>query len=353
MMSADIQQAQERTVDSSQDIMVPNIPELTTNKIRNLPALPHTEQIRATREVKEYHLTAAPAEWELVSGVRVKVWSFNGQIPGPSIRVKEGDLVRVTLENQLSVPTSIHWHGLHVPNSADGVGMLTEPGVAPGETKKYEFIANHAGTFLYHSHVDEIRQVDMGLYGVFIIDPQNPSPLEHDRDYTLVLSGWVVPDSASQNGATSPHAGHGGSGTGGQPSESGKESGQGHQHNYNYWTINGKAYPETPPLKVKNGDKVRIRLINISQDMHPMHLHGHDFRVIALDGHPVEQPQILNTINVAPGQTADIDFIADNPGSWLFHCHILHHVSNNMKEPGGLTVIVQYEDVPAPKHLHH
>lgn len=321
------------------------LPELTTTKLRELPVLPHTEQICLTGEVKEYDLQAIPVQWELVEGIRVQVWSFNGQIPGPTIRVKEGDLVRINLENRLPATTSIHWHGLHVPNNVDGVGMLTEPGVAPGESKIYEFVANHAGTFLYHSHVDEIQQVDLGLYGAFIIDPQEPSTMEHDRDYTMVMSGWMVPENDSSPGGTA-HAGHSASSSGG--------SEEGHQHNYNYWTINGKAYPDTSPLMVKKGDKVRLRLINISQDMHPMHLHGHDFRVIALDGHPVEHPQILNTINVAPGQTADIDFIANNPGIWLFHCHILHHASNNTKEPGGLTAVVQYEGIPAAtQQVHH
>lgn len=337
------------------NLVYPNqVPELTTTKLRELPALRHTDQIRFTGEVKVYHLQASPAQWELVKGVQVPVWSFNGQIPGPTIRVKEGDLVRITLENHLPATTSIHWHGLHVPNDVDGVGMLTEPGVAPGETKTYEFVANHAGTFLYHSHVDEIQQVDLGLYGAFIIDPQEPSTLVHDRDYTLVMSGWMVPESDSSPGETDAHAGHSASGSGGPSQTNHQNAEQGHQHNYNYWTINGKAYPDTAPLMVKKGDKIRLRLINISQDMHPMHLHGHDFRVITLDGHPVEQPQILNTINVAPGQTADIDFIADNPGSWLFHCHILHHASNNMKEPGGLIAIVQYEGIPAPtQQVHH
>ncbi|MED1646135.1 multicopper oxidase domain-containing protein [Brevibacillus agri] len=183
------------------------VPELTSTKLRDLPVLCHTDQIRLTGEVREYHLQAIPVQWELVKGVQVEVWSFNGHIPGPTIRVKEGDLVRITLENRLPAVTSIHWHGLHVPNQVDGVGMLTEPGVAPGETKTYEFVANHAGTFLYHSHVDEIQQVDLGLYGAFIIDPQAPSTLEHDRDCTLVMSGWVVSENAS-SGRTDHHIGH-------------------------------------------------------------------------------------------------------------------------------------------------
>jgi len=326
---------------------------LTDLHLRQLPPLRPTQHVVPTGRVQEFRLTAAPQRWELVKEVWVEAWSFNGEVPGPTIRVTEGDTVRVTVENHLPVPTSVHWHGLHVPNAVDGVPPMTGHGIAPGQVQAYEFVANHAGTFMYHSHLDEIEQVDRGLYGAFIIDPQDATDQPaYDHDLVMVLSGWTVQESAgdgSPRPGGHPAAAHAGHGDGtevapgdGAPAHGGRPGG--HRHDYNYWTINGKSFPDVPPIKVRYGDWVRLRLINISQDMHPMHLHGHDFRVIAMDGHPLPQPLILNTVNVAPGQTVDIDFTANNPGRWLLHCHILHHASNNMKAPGGLTAVVEYED---------
>lgn len=328
---------------------------LTDTDLREFPPLRPTKRVTPTGRIREFRLAAAPVRWELVHGIWVDAWSYNGQVPGPTIRVTEGDTVRVNVGNRLPVPTSIHWHGLHVPNAADGVPPVTEHGIAPGQTQTYEFVANHAGTFMYHSHLDEIQQVDRGLSGAFIIDPQDPNgQLIYDHDLVMLLSGWTVPAPAESDGAG--HGGHGGRASAPRTGEApapGEQAG-GHKHDYNYWTINGKAFPDVPPITVRYGDRVRLRLINISQDMHPMHLHGHDFRVIAMDGHPLAQPLILNTVNVAPGQTVDIDFIANNPGRWLFHCHILHHAANNMKAPGGLTAVIEYADAPgATDHRAH
>lgn len=325
---------------------------LTDTDLRRLPPLRPTERITPTGRVREFRLAAERVRWELVKGVWVDAWAFNGQVPGPTIRVTEGDKVRVTVENRLQDPTSIHWHGLHVPNPVDGVPPVTEHGIQPGQTHTYEFVANHAGTFMYHSHSDEIQQVDKGLTGAFIIDPQDAgAEPDYHHDVIMVFNGWMVPPGAGadhgsmmagEGGATSGHAGHGGP-VGAKAPES---SASGHKHEYNYWTINGKAYPDVPTIQIHTGDRVRLRMINISQDVHPMHLHGHDFRVIAMDGHPLQQPLILNTVNVVPGQTVDVDFIANNPGRWMFHCHILHHASNNMQTPGGLTALFDYEGVP-------
>lgn len=324
---------------------------LTDAELRRLPPLRPTERVTPTGQLREFHLVVQPVRWELVKGVWVDAWAYNGQVPGPTVRVTEGDSVRVTVENQLPVPTSVHWHGLHVPNAVDGVPEVTEHGIAPGQTRTYEFIANHAGTFMYHSHADEIQQVDRGLSGAFIIDPRDAdSEPAYDHDLDMLFSGWTVPDPSAESRthaggrAGSAHAGHGVEPE--SPGQGGESKVGGHKHDYNYWTINGKAFPDIPPVMIRCGDRVRLRLINISQDMHPMHLHGHDFRLIAMDGHPLAQPLILNTVNVAPGQTMDIDFIANNPGRWLFHCHILHHASNNMTTPGGLTAVFEYADTP-------
>ncbi|GAX91631.1 hypothetical protein EFBL_3321 [Effusibacillus lacus] len=297
---------------------------LTTTQLRNLPPLKETNEIKPTGETKSFTLEIKPGKWELVKGTSIDAITVNGSIPGPEIRVKEGDTVRVTVKNNLQQETAIHWHGLHVPNNMDGVPPLTQNGIKPGESFTYEFPANHAGTFMYHSHLNSVEQIDKGLYGPFIIDPQKPEDQpKYDKDITWMLSGWIVNET---NGMA-----HGGGGM-----------------NYNYWTINGKAFPDTKPLTVKKGEKVRMRLINISNLAHPMHLHGHDFRVIAEDGHPVAQPQVMNTIDVAPGKIYDIEFIADNPGTWVFHCHELHHTMNGEVEPGGLIGVIQYEGQPAP-----
>ncbi|MGE7270161.1 multicopper oxidase family protein [Brevibacillus panacihumi] len=354
-----------------------NIEILTTLKLRKLPALPETDAIKPTGNVKEYKLEAKPARWELVSGVQTDAYTFNGTVPGPTIRAKEGDTIRVILKNSLSEETSIHWHGLHIPNNMDGVPSFTQHAVKPGESFTYEFLANHAGTYMYHSHFNSIPQIDKGLYGLLVIDPQNKGTLKHDREYTMLFGGWNVPNRSEGNQKQSgndqmsgmskgmtkepkhkgnirsmmehgsqnkdqqknPHAG-----MNMPPTESSKDNAGSTVMgmDYNYWTINGKSFPDTDPIEVKEGELVHIRLANISNGVHPMHLHGHDFRIIAKDGHPLPTPSIVNTVTVNPGETYDIDFIADNPGEWIFHCHELHHTTNADVEPGGLMVLVKY-----------
>lgn len=333
-------------------------PPLTTRALRSLEPLVETESIRPTGRVRELTLIARPGRWELVRGVTVDTWAYNGQVPGPLIRATEGDTVRVTLVNELPEPTTIHWHGGHVPSAADGVAPFTQVAVQPGERFTYEFTAWHAGTFMYHTHHNSIEQTDRGLYGPLIIDPQEPSRQPRfDRDYTLMLSAWVVNEPRPAAGMHGMHGmpmhrtgrqdpagapGPAASGSGG--GHGGHGGGSGSSMGYNYFTMNGKAFPDVEPLVVRRGDRVRLRLINISNLAHPMHLHGHDFRVIAVDGHPVPQPPVQNTIDVEPGRTYDVEFIADNPGVWVFHCHELHHTANGEVEPGGLIALVKYED---------
>ncbi|MED1646136.1 multicopper oxidase family protein [Brevibacillus agri] len=350
---------------------------LTTLKLRQLPALAETDAIQPTGNVKEYRLEAKPARWELVSGVQTDAYTYNGTVPGPTIRAKEGDTIRVILKNSLPEETSIHWHGLHVPNNMDGVPSFTQHAIKPGETFTYEFLANHAGTYMYHSHFNSVPQIDKGLYGLLVIEPQNNEALKHDREYTMLFGGWNIPtktgghqgqtgndpmagmskgkpnglkqkgnirsmmDHAAQNKdrQKDPHAGMDMPPTDSSEDDAGSSA---MGMDYNYWTINGKSFPDTDPIEVKQGELVHIRLANISNGIHPMHLHGHDFRIIAKDGHPLATPSIVNTVTVNPGETYDIDFIADNPGEWVFHCHELHHTTNADVEPGGLMALVKY-----------
>ena len=288
----------------------------------DLFVLPESGTIRPTGKTKEFTLVAKPSKWLLSSEVVVDAYTFNGQVPGPTIRVTEGDQVKITMQNQLPEPTSIHWHGLHVPFDQDGASPLNQEPIQPGEVYTYEFMASHAGTFMYHPHVlgNDAEQIDKGLYGVFIIDLQGSQP-HFDREYTMMLNGWRVPQMIRNGG----HMG------GEMPED------QMDMMDYNTWSINGKLYPETEPLRVKEGEHIRVRLINLSNMNHPMHLHGHDFRVIAIDGEPVANPQRMNTVSVHPGQTLDVEFLADNPGVWVFHCHELHHAA------GGMMTTVVYD----------
>lgn len=272
--------------------------------------------------VKEFQLTLDEIRWEYAKGKFVHAWAYNGQVPGPEIRVTEGDKIRVIVKNNLPVSTSIHWHGVHVENKADGVPGLTQYPIKPGETFTYEFTAKNAGTHFYHthgsSHVDAALQFDMGLAGPFIIDPKNPT--KYDREYVYVLDEWEINTD----------------GTNGALTAVGERGEHIHQHDYNVFTINGRVFPDTETLLVKEGDRVLIRLINAgTQEIHPMHTHGHSFKVVAIDGNPVPKlaQQIRDNLPVLPGERYDIELVADNPGVWLFHCHHVHHASAGMILP--------------------
>jgi manganese oxidase len=286
-----------------------------------------------TGQVRNYELVASETSWEIAPGVIVPAIAYNRQVPGPTIRVMEGDTLRVTLKNELAKSTSIHWHGLHVPNAVDGVPGVTQAPIEPGQSYTYEFQASHAGTFMYHPHNNSVEQIDRGLYAPLIIDPVTPTATQFDKEFTMMLSAW---DTNALLGGVAD--GHGTSGMAGMSMA------------YNYFTINGKAFPSNEPWTVREGDLVRARIINISNLAHPMHLHGGDFTVIAKDGEPIrpEIQQTMNTLSVDAGETFDIAFRADNPGNWVFHCHELHHVENDGVEPGGLIQLIQYEGLTAP-----
>jgi FtsP/CotA-like multicopper oxidase with cupredoxin domain len=292
---------------------------------------------RPTGQVREFQLVAKEAPWEVAPSISVPAITYNGQVPGPLIRVTEGDTLRVTIKNELKEDTAIHWHGLHVPNSMDGVPPLTQAPIKPGESFTYEFTASHAGTFMYHSHQNAVEQIDRGLYGSIIIDPAIPPPARFDKEFTMMISAW--------NTAAMPAGQHA------MPegaSMAGQESGMGAMNmNYNYFTINGKAFPSNDTWTVKEGDLVRVHMINISNLAHPMHLHGGDFTVIAKDGEPIrpELQETINTLSIDAGETYDVTFRAANPGTWVFHCHELHHTENDGVEPGGLIQVIQYEGV--------
>ncbi len=268
-----------------------------------------------------FELAVEETTWELLPGVTTTAVTFNRTVPGPLLRVTEGDDVRINVTNRLNEPTSVHWHGLHVPNEQDGVAGITQDAIAPGASYAYRFTAPHAGTFMYHAHGPKSReQIDRGLYGALIIDPQGADPVMADREYVLALQGWMV--DAQPMDAMSMQ--------------------------YNYFTVNGKSYPATAPITVRTGELVRLRFVNPSQTIHPMHLHGTDMAILAKDGEALDAPRRVNTLTLQPGDTYDVVFRADNPGRWLLHCHDLHHASNDGVEPGGLIVEVRVGNVAAP-----
>lgn len=284
-----------------------------------------TERLEPTMDgdVKVFELTAEEIRWELVDGTWVTAWGYNGQAPGPEIWVDEGDQIRVTLTNELPQPTTIHWHGMDVPNAMDGVPGVTQDPIEPGETFTYEFEAKPSGTFWYHPHFDEGRQLDMGLAGALIV--RGADEPDYDRDFVQFIDEWIrLPD--GRNGWEGvAHAGH-------NPSE------------YNWFTLNGKSFPETEPLVVNEGDRIRLRILNAGAQAHPMHLHGPRMTVVAKDGAQLPQPYEADTVTVAAGERYDIELTADSPGDWMFHCHIPQHMENDGNHPGGLMNFVTYDD---------
>lgn len=257
--------------------------------------------------VKVFHLIAEPIKREFTPGFIVNCWGYNGQTPGPTIEVVEGDHVRILVTNHLSAPTSIHWHGILLPNGMDGVAGINQPPIPPGETFRYEFILKQSGTCMYHSHFDELVQIGMGLVGFFIIHPKTPESVPVDKDFAIMLGEWFIPIGGATPNPTI-------------------------MLDFNYFTFNGKVYPGTDPLVVKLNEKVRIRLGNLSMDSHPIHLHGYTFTLTGNGAGPLPESARYQdvTIDVPTGSTRDIEFVANAPGDWLFHCHKTHHMMNSM-----------------------
>ncbi len=279
-------------------------------------------EFRIEDNVKVFELVTKPINWHITNAISVTAWTYNGTVPGPMIRVTEGDVVRIILKNELNEPTTIHWHGIAVPNEMDGIPDITQKPVLPGESFTYEFVAQPAGTYMYHSHYEGDVQVSAGLYAPFIIDPKVLNAPKPDVDINLMFSEWLVRN--GQTYAAMPMAGM-------EP---------------NYFTINGKSFPDTETINVKKGQLVRLRLAGIGQFVHPIHLHGVPFKIVATDGHPVPEAAQLtkDTVLVSPGERYDIEFVATETGQWILHCHILHHTTNENVEPGGLMLIINVSE---------
>jgi len=268
----------------------------------DLPSLPHTLE----NGVKVFHLTAEPVKRRIVPFKTMDVWGFNGTSPGPAIQANQGDRVRIVFENRLPESTTIHWHGLEVPIEMDGVPYISQPPVPPGGRFVYEFTLHQEGTYFYHAH--GAMQEMMGLIGMFLIHPRTPPRPEVDHDYGIILQGWAILPSSTV------------------PNTAGME--------FNWLTFNGVSGPSTTPLLARQGSRVRIRIVNLGMDHHPIHLHGHQFVVTGTEGGRAPESTWFrgNTVLVGVAQARDIEFDAVYPGDWMLHCHLPHHMMNSMTD---------------------
>jgi FtsP/CotA-like multicopper oxidase with cupredoxin domain len=250
--------------------------------------------------VRVFEITVGKVQWEVDPGNRVEAWTYNGVVPGPQIRVKEGERVRINVRNDLDESTAVHFHGVELPNDQDGVPFITQPPIKPGASFTYEFTAPNPGSHMYHSHHNSAKQVGMGLLGAFIIEPKVKRAIENvDIDYVMILNDGF----------------HG-------------------------FTLNGKGFPATEPIVAKLGQKLRVRFMNEGMMIHPMHLHGMHMTVIDKDGWPLPAPFRCDTLNIAPGERWDVIVNCNNPGTWAFHCHILPHAESDHGMYGMVTALI-------------
>ena len=273
---------------------------------------------RVENGVKVFDLNVSVIEWNILPDEQVEAYAFNRQVPGPRLRVTEGDRVRINVANDLPEPTSVHWHGMILPNRMDGAAEVTQQPIEPGESYAYEFTAGEPGTYFYHSHREPDRQQGLGMYGALIVDPKDPArdaAYDYDQEVVVQLQEWLERDGYTYPAMIMEGA---------LP---------------NYFTINGKSYPETEPINMEVGERLRIRFIGSNNNfVHPMHVHGGPFEIVETDGNVVpEEARILkDTVNVGPGERYDVIWEAQEPGEWLLHCHIPHHTTNdNTEEEGG------------------
>jgi len=280
---------------------------------------PDTPELPFTLDngTKVFHLIAEPVKQQIAPNKTLVLWGYNGSAPGPTIQVNQGDRVRIILDNHLPEPTSMHWHGFEIPHGVDGGPGVSQPPIKPGERYVYEFTLHQAGTYFYHSHM--AMQEMMGMLGAFIMHPKQPHRPAVDKDFVILLQEYaVLPNNVVPNSMNME---------------------------FNWLTMNGKTAPATTPLIVRLGDRVRIRLINLGMDHHPIHLHGHTFHTTGTEAGRIPESAWCpgNTVLVGVAQARDIEFVANNPGSWMLHCHLPHHMMNQMssnvgpmtRRPGG------------------
>lgn len=290
----------------------PQAPPKTDNRARESMGpnvgviVPDVPKLRWTMEggVKVFHLVPEVIKTQFIPGKEVYVWGYNGSCPGPTIEVNEGDTVRIHVTNKLPEGTSMHWHGLEVPPAMDGVPFLNQPLIEPGQSFTYEFTLHQNGTFFYHSHM--AMQEMMGLIGFFIIHPKRPHAPKVDKDFGIVLQEWaLLPNNPVPNTLSME---------------------------FNWLTLNGKSGPATTPMIVRQGERVRIRFINMGMDHHPMHIHGNQFYVTGTEGGRIPETAWYpgNTVLVGVAQARDVEFDAVYAGDWMLHCHLPHHMMNQM-----------------------
>lgn len=270
-----------------------------TPDVRDLP-------YKVENGVKVFNLTAESVKRELIPGRIMDVWGFNGSVPGPTIQVNQGDRVRLILDNHLPEPTTMHWHGFEIPVQMDGMPYISQKPVPPGARFVYEFDIKQEGTFFYHAH--GAMQEMLGMIGLFIKHPRNPYRPRVDHDFGIILQGWaILPNNTVPNTA-------------------GME--------FNWLTFNGKAGPATTPMLIRLGNRVRMRFVNLGMDHHPIHIHGHTFGITGTEAGRQPEPTwgTHNTVLVGVAQARDIEFVADNPGDWMVHCHLPHHMMNSMMD---------------------
>ncbi|MBN8746210.1 Multicopper oxidase mco [Xylophilus ampelinus] len=282
---------------------------------------------RMNGNVKEFHLVAEPVVREMAPGFKVNMWGYNGQSPGPTIEVVEGDRVRIFVTNRLPEHTTVHWHGQRLPNGMDGVGGITQPHIPPGKTFVYEFTARRPGTFMYHPHADEMVQMAMGMMGFWVTHPRDrahPAIARVQRDFCFLLGAFdVEPGSATPKVNT--------------------------MTDFNTWAFNSRVFPGIDSMNVRRGDRVRIRVGNLTMTNHPIHVHGHEFEVTGTDGGPVPPsarwPEV--TADIAVGQMRQVEFVADEAGDWAFHCHKSHHTMGPMGHEVPTMIGVEQKDLVA------
>ncbi|WP_313919601.1 copper oxidase [Tahibacter sp.] len=265
--------------------------------------LPH----RMNGGVKEFHLVAEEIEHEFAPGCRATCWGYNGTTPGPTIEAVEGDRVRLYVTNRLREPTTVHWHGIDLPNGMDGIAGLNQPRIQPGETYVYEYTLKQHGTHMYHPHADEMTQMAFGMMGLFIIHPRAGEEVAVDRDYAFLLHNYAL-----HPGTYRP-----------DPSI---------MQDFDLWTFNSKVYPAIDPIVMRTGERLRLRIGNLSMWNHPIHMHSNPFWVTGSDAGRWPRSQWRREVTeiIGVGQMRDLEFVATEPGDWALHCHMAHHTMGPM-----------------------